>query len=303
MEYKPITVGVAIIAKNEEAMLGKCLESVKGLDQIVVVDTGSIDKTVEVAKKYTDEVYTDFTWCDSFAKARNHVLSKMKTDYVLSIDADEFLHSVPAVREAVELAALRGSYAVNVKMIADDTGQFFYFPRLFRRDPKVWWEGDIHNHISVGGEDMGIVAITHGYSPAHLLDKDRALRILTRVVNETGNAREMFYLGREHWYRHEFEKCVKILGQYVQKSKFLSEKADAFLIMARCYWAMSMPNDARDACVQAIIINANFKEAILFMAVLAGEGHTNKLWDNNGKQWHRMADTASNEGVLFIRNL
>ncbi len=52
------------------------------------------------------------------------------------------------------------------------------------------------------------------------------------------------------------------LGKYVQRSEFLAEKADAFLIMSRCYWLMKMGDDARDACVQALIINPHFREAV-----------------------------------------
>jgi len=57
-----VTIGASLIVKNEEVMLSQCLESLKGFDEIVIVDTGSTDKTIEIAKKYTDKVYTDFIW-------------------------------------------------------------------------------------------------------------------------------------------------------------------------------------------------------------------------------------------------
>ena len=100
-------VAVAMIVKNEEAMLSECLETVKEADEIVICDTGSTDSTIEVAKRYTDKVYTDFEWCDHFARARNHVKSKVKSDWILSIDADELLMSpFHNVREAAERAYL-----------------------------------------------------------------------------------------------------------------------------------------------------------------------------------------------------
>ena len=71
-------------------MLGKCLDSVKGFDEIIIVDTGSEDDTVEIAKQYTDKVYF-FKWCDSFAKARNFAKQYATGDWILSIDADEVL--------------------------------------------------------------------------------------------------------------------------------------------------------------------------------------------------------------------
>lgn len=281
-------------------MLAKCLKSLEGVDEIIVTDTGSTDSTIEIAKQFTDKVFFH-RWNDSFCDARNAAKSHATGDWILSIDADEYLHDVEKLKEAVEEAEKKNAIAVNVKMIAEDNGQYFMFPRLFKNSPRCWWNGNVHNHLSVLGEDIGDVRITHSYSPAHLLDPDRAFRILKKDVKENGGPREMFYLGREYFYRNQFEDCVITLGKYVQLSRFLAEKADAFLIMAKSYWEMKDADSARDACVQALIINANFKEAILFMAKLAGFGSGNERWEANAQQWLRMAATANNRDVLFVR--
>jgi glycosyltransferase involved in cell wall biosynthesis len=295
------TISAVLIVKNEEALLPRCLESLKGLDSIVIVDTGSTDKTIEIAKQYTDQVYTDFTWCDNFAAARNHAKSKCKSDWILSVDADEILHDVGAVKEAVAIAESRKDLAVDVKLIAENQDQWFLFPRLFKNCEQVWWEGAVHNTLSIVGSSIGNVTITVGFSPAHKNDPDRAFRILKKEAAARPTPRILYYLGREYSYRNEYENCVVTLGKYVQVSNFLAEKADAFLVMSQAYWNMKMPNDARDACVQALIINANFKEAILFMARLAGDGAGNERWQKNADQWKRMAMTADNSDVLFIR--
>ena len=288
-----MTISAVLIVKNEEVMLSQCLDSVKdGVDEIIICDTGSQDKTIEIAKKYTDKI-SSFPWTDSFCDARNSAKSHATGDWILSIDADEILHDVTALREAVVLGEAHGSLAIECKLVAEDNGQFFMFPRLFKNCPEVFWNGDIHNHLSVLGDRIGNVQITHRYSPAHLLDPDRSLRILEKSVKAHGGQREKFYLGREYYYRGRYDEAVVVFGEYVQTSKFLSEKADAFLIMARCYWEMHMADDARDACAQALIINANFKEAILFMATLS--------WPHNADQWKKMAETANNRDVLFVR--
>ena len=80
-----------MIVKNEESCLAKALESVKDADEIIVCDTGSTDRTIEIAKQYTDKVYTDYVWNDNFAEARNHAAKKCTGDYILIIDADEYL--------------------------------------------------------------------------------------------------------------------------------------------------------------------------------------------------------------------
>ncbi len=296
------TIAAVLIVKNEEVLLAQCLESVKEADEIIVVDTGSEDRTVELAKLYTDKVYTDYKWNDSFCEARNHAKSKVKSSWIISVDADEIVHDWQSVREAVAIAEQRQSKAVDVTMIASDNAQEFLYPRLFKNLPEVYWLGNIHNHLSVLGEGISNVRITHGYSPAHLLDPQRAIRILEKEVATRPDAvRELFYLGREYFYRNDFENTVKTLGKYVQVSSYLPEKAEAFLIMAKAYWKNRMPNDARDACVQAIILQGNFKEAIIMMSVLAGKGTNQPQWEKNAAAWERMAEGADNEGVLFIR--
>jgi glycosyltransferase involved in cell wall biosynthesis len=298
-----MTIGAALIVKNESALLSRCLESLKGIDAIFIADTGSTDNTVEIAKKYTPYVYTEKKWEDDFAACRNFVKSKATTDWILSIDADEVLHNYESVREAVLLAEQQNALAVDCTMIAEDNQQSFLYPRLFKNIPEVYWVGNIHNHLSVTGINVGNVRITHGYSPAHYQDPDRALRILEKEVNTRGPAavREMFYLGREYYYRQKYQQALILLGKYVVASNYLAEKAEAFLIMSKTYWAMGMPNDARDAIAQALIINANFKEAILFMALIAGDGSGNEAWQANADQWKRMAKTADNRNVLFVR--
>ncbi len=179
----------------------------------------------------------------------------------------------------------------------------WYFTRLFKNVPNVWWEGAVHNHLSVAGDRVtdDKTKIYVDYSPAHRLDPERAFRILKREVEKEPHGRNLYYLGREYWYRGEYDKAVIILGKYVVESRFMPEKADAFLTMARCYWAMRMPDDARDACVQAIICNPHFKEAILFMASLIGDGWGRQDWQEKADQWKRMAETADNRDVLFVR--
>ena len=86
-----ITVSLCMIVKNEEQILQRCLDSLAGLmDEIIIVDTGSTDATKEIAAKYTDKVY-DFVWIDDFSAARNFAFSKAGMEYIYSADADEML--------------------------------------------------------------------------------------------------------------------------------------------------------------------------------------------------------------------
>src|SRR5207247_7518533 len=80
-------LSVCLIVKNEEKFLPQCLESIRDIaEQIVVVDTGSTDRTIEMAKKFGAEVY-DFPWVDDFSAARNAALEHARVDWVLTMDA------------------------------------------------------------------------------------------------------------------------------------------------------------------------------------------------------------------------
>ena len=80
-----------MIVKDEEETLARCLNCVAPFaDEIIIVDTGSTDDTVAIAKKYTDRVYF-FKWCDDFAAARNYSFSKATCDLVMWLDADDVI--------------------------------------------------------------------------------------------------------------------------------------------------------------------------------------------------------------------
>ncbi|MGY5190505.1 UNVERIFIED_CONTAM: glycosyltransferase, partial [Bacillus amyloliquefaciens DSM 7 = ATCC 23350] len=84
-----IIVSLCVIVKNEEEVLAGCLDSVKVIaDEMVIVDTGSTDRTKEIAARYTDKNY-DFEWVDHFAAARNFAFSKAEMDYILWLAADD----------------------------------------------------------------------------------------------------------------------------------------------------------------------------------------------------------------------
>ena len=84
-------ISLCMIVKDEEDVIARCLDSVKDLvDEIIIVDTGSTDRTKEIVSKYTDKIY-DFEWVNDFSKARNFSFSKATKDYILWLDADDII--------------------------------------------------------------------------------------------------------------------------------------------------------------------------------------------------------------------
>src|SRR5690606_41842433 len=83
-----ITISLCMIVKDEEDVIGRCLDCVKDImDEIIIVDTGSTDRTKEIVSAYTSNIY-DFEWIDDFSVARNYSFSKATNDYIMWLYAD-----------------------------------------------------------------------------------------------------------------------------------------------------------------------------------------------------------------------
>ena len=283
-----------MIVKNEESCLENCLKTLVGFDEIIILDTGSNDSTCTIARKYTDKVYeNEYKWEDDFSKARNHALSKCTGDWVLSIDADEILveGGLKAIRDTVE--ANPEAFSLNLCLRSAMGTSEHRVPKLFRRCKEVFWLGAAHNYLSKRAViDTGATTI-YGYSKAHKKDPNRTLRILIKAVLENSTKpREMFYLAREYKYRKDFIGALYWYDQYLKLSTWAPEKADALIMKAQCLWFLRRGEEARAACLEAIRINPNFKEAYLCMSTFQPKYR---------ERWIMFAELASNEDVLFIR--
>lgn len=290
-------VSAVLIVKNEEAMLATCLKSLSGLDEVVVVDTGSTDTTVKVARAAGATVYDDeYVWKDDFADARNYAQAKATGEWIFVIDADEELEpgGVEKIYAAVKQAEKKDLKVLGVWIKSKGAISLHNQPRLYRNLPNIKWAGMVHNYLTVAAEKQSDILILGGNSPTHKADPDRALRMLKKaVLKEPKSARYWYYLGREFGYKKTWENSVASLKRCLELSRFPAERADAYFLMARAYWFMRNGNEARRACLQAIGLNPNFKEAVLFMGDMSHE--------REKKAWHAFAQHCTQEGVLFRR--
>ena len=279
-------------------MLARCLESVKEADEIVICDTGSTDKTIEIAEKYTDKVYTDFVWCDHFGKARQHSKEKATGDWIVTIDADEVLGcDFQHLRDEIERADKAGYHFVNVHTVSKSDGTSNPFPRIYKNLPEIKWYGAAHNYLKEGDESAtkiyeSDIDIIYDYSPAHKKDPDRTLRILSKAVMEDRTlSREKFYLAREYFYKHNWAEAIFWYKEYLEKPNWAGEEAQAYYMLGRCYYYKQRKQEAYDSLLRAILINPNFKDAIFFLAQISPL--------EKGVRWMEFAEGADNSGVLF----
>jgi len=283
-------ISAAMIVKNEESCIRRSLESIKDADEIIICDTGSTDKTIEIASEY-GKVFTDYTWKEHFADARNHALSKCSGDWVFWVDADDYLATpFNLIREAVQTE----SDAVLVKHQSNK--HYHYFPCLHKNKTNVRWKGAAHNYLIGLGESCqrDDIVVAQGHSINHKRIPDRTLNILKKEVQKHPNLiREKYYLAREYWYRSDYITAKYWYENYLENAVWKPEKADAHLMLARCLWHLKQGQEARVQCLEAIFINPDFKEAVLFLA----EMH----YEPMKSVWLRYSDHAKNKDVLFVR--
>jgi glycosyltransferase involved in cell wall biosynthesis len=295
-----MSISVSMIVRNSSDVLCRCLESVNDADEIVIVDTGSDDNTIEIAKKYTDKVY-EYWGCNeggkkdglfaNFADARNYSLSKCTKTHVFTIDSDEELE--PGGMEIMK--AFPGK-ALSVKCVSGIHGEIHRQPRLYMRHPAIYWKGAAHNYLTCSGGQFSDVTITYWPNTQKKKDPDRTKRILERWVkkNPKNCTRELYYLAKEYFKRHWFKKAKKTFEKYIPKSEFPAEKADALVMLTRCNIGLNKYDEATNTCMAAININPEFKEALELAGELA-PSNTNRL------KWKHIASNAINNDVLFTR--
>ena len=188
-------LSLCMIVKNEEATLSKCLESVQNVvDEMVILDTGSTDKTVDIAQKFGAVVPT-YEWGDNFAEARNEALKYVTGDWVLVLDADEVLNQkvAPQIKEAIEKEE---NLVVNLVRheIGSSQSPYSLVSRLFRKHPEVSFSRPYHAIIDDSVSELlkkeshwkvvDLPAITlfhYGYTPGAIAALDKSNRAQTAM--------------------------------------------------------------------------------------------------------------------------
>lgn len=198
------TVGIGLsatlIVKNEEAHLERCLRSLQGIvDEFVVIDTGSTDRTVAIAESFGAKIGF-FAWEDHFGRARNAALELATQPWCLWIDADEELdaNSAGMLREAL-MRPQFGGYQIPILNLRDsgsESDAYQHAPlRLFRRHPEIRFEGRIHEQIVGGILRLGMQTATlhgalirhYGYTESLVNERnkvERTLAMLQQAIEE-----------------------------------------------------------------------------------------------------------------------
>jgi len=215
------TISLCMIVKNEEKVLSRCLDSVKEIaDEIIIVDTGSEDRTKEISKQYTDKTH-DFQWIDDFSAARNFAFSKASMEYIFWMDADDFLPEEDR-QKLIKLKEVLSPTIDCVTMITNLAFDQYGKPthsmkrtRLVKKSRNFKWVGPIHEYLEMGGNIYNSdITITH--KRVHH-DTDRNIRIYEQRLknNEEFSPRDLYYYANELLDHRRHQEAAEYYNKFL----------------------------------------------------------------------------------------
>lgn len=247
-------LSAVIMGRDEQDTVARCIDSLAGVvDEIVFLDTGSTDRTVDLAHSHAHNAaplvrIRHWEWQDDFSAARNEAASHATGKWILSIDCDEWLEgdlTRPGLlkkelqdfeREALESKGkpvgwprLFGKVPLfDVDPVTREKLSLSHHIRLYPRHPEIRYESPIHNRLVLTGslEGQGVALLTFrsdqlcfhhtGYDPAHVARKkkhERTARLLAKALAENRDGLNLYYLGRAKHQLGAFEEAIAALEE------------------------------------------------------------------------------------------
>lgn len=252
-----ITISLCMIVWNEEEGLATCLSSVKDIvDEIVIVDTGSTDRTREIAAQFTDRIF-DLEWKDDFSAARNYAFSQATQPYILWLDADE--HFQEKDRELfIELKKILASDVDSVTMNNldyDASGNLSAgkrLNRLVRRDLNFQWVGSVHEHLVIWGN---IQSSEVGIAHHNKANTERIFQVYLKreQAGEPFAPRDLYYFADELRDHSQFRKAILYYEKFLNgKQGRLEDNIQACMRISDCYGRLGQKEKQLEAMCKTL---------------------------------------------------
>lgn len=252
------TISLCMIVRDEAEVLGRCLTSLNGvIDEIIVVDTGSQDETINIAKSFNAKIYT-YEWEEDFSKARNYSFSKASMDYIFWLDADDVL----LLKELNKLKALKDSMQGDVDAYSmvyhyafdenDNVLLSFRRYRLVKKEKLFLWYGAVHEYLDVCGNVIDTdICITHKRVKE---PSDRNLKIYENRLKKGVklNPRDTYYYAKELYDHEQYEKAIDYFLDFIDFTEgWCQDKINACLKIAQYYTWIGLYQQSRLYCYKS----------------------------------------------------
>lgn len=252
---------LAMIVKNEQAVIDRCLKSVEGLfDEIIIVDTGSTDKTKELLTKYTSLIY-DFEWVDDFSKARNFAFSKASGDYIMWLDADDVMPNKTRQKFINLKKQIANSLPDVVMMkydIAFDTNgnaSFSYYrERIIKNHAGFVWQDPVHEVIQPSGKIIYSKISVEHRPIKNKKATDRNLKIYQNLLKNgvKFSPRQQYYYSRELMFNGLYKQAITNLNEFLNmENAWLQNKISACIDLYKCYLCLGENLKAKQSLIKS----------------------------------------------------
>ena len=217
-------ISLCMIVKNEEKVIGRCLDSICDIvDEIIVVDTGSTDRTKSIVNQYTDKIY-DFEWVNDFAKARNYSFSKATKEYILWLDADDVFLEEDRKKLLKLKEGMDGTvdvYTMLYNYSQDENGTPIIVQRrerIVKRKNNYQWISPIHEVIVPTGNIVDTdIMVTH--EKHEIKDMNRNLKIFEQMIKDhvEFDDRQEYCYAKELYFLQKIPEAIKQYNQFINK--------------------------------------------------------------------------------------
>ncbi len=274
------SISLCMIVKNEEVNLARCLNSIKDVaDEIIIVDTGSTDRTVEIAKSFGARVF-NHPWEGNFSKARNYSLNYATCEWILILDADEEMdkEDAPRLKEITKNNNYEAIFFVVKNKFADSTQESYANTiRLFKNFNGTHYEGIVHNIIRCRGKhlDSSLSIIHHGYNLSKNKMKEKSLRTTTllkeQIKTDEHNPVPHMYLGvsylGENMYDEAITESKKTLA-LVKKKTAVRDFLVSYYVISAAYLKKKNLKESERYALKSIEIDDQFIDGFCILSLI-----------------------------------
>lgn len=263
------TISVAMIVKNEQPTLARALKCAKSFaDEIIVVDTGSTDESVNIAKSFTDKVYF-FDWQDDFSAARNFALKNATCDYFLWLDADDYIDdgNIEKIKKLKKTDLYADFYMFLYRMMPADctdgckktevgakSGQLeFYRERLIKNGKGFFFIGAVHEAVPTSGA-VKYTDIVIEHRKVKTNAPMRNLKIYENLLlrGHVFTPRETYYFARELYYNGMYDRAKNCFEKFISGDGYAADMQEAHILLCDIYLKQKNYSAAGDIIFSAL---------------------------------------------------
>ena len=250
-------ISLCMIVKNEEAVLGRCLQCVEALvEEIIIVDTGSTDDTIKIAEQYGAKIF-HFEWRDDFGAARNYAFEQATKDYIFWLDADDYITQDDIEKFKVMKETLPPTVDVvnmDYSLSRNEKGETIFSlkrNRIVKRSMNCKWIGRIHEYLEVYGNTYAAdIAINHD---KHKEYTNRNLRIFRQMEAEGAKftLRDVYYFANELYYNGLYEEAINRYMEFLSQEGWIEDRKAAVCNLLTCFNQVGTPEKKKDIILES----------------------------------------------------